>query len=341
MADIKCPSCGSPNVEQIDIDKYQCPYCGNTFSFRDSLNFPQQQQTQELKPKPLEDTPSYLMNGLCFCIPLVGIILYFIKKNEQPNCAKKYLTWSLIGIGLGVIISIIATIVAINFVTKDNYDVISTVISNEPVENKENNSLYPSSAQIKNNDSQNIIYKNGTRAIDMGLSVLWSDRNVGATSISDPGHLYSWGDSNWQDTDNKNKTIPSLDNISSSSYDIAKNELGDGWRMPTVDELIELKDNCSCLLKEDGPISYFELTSKINGNKIRIYLAGFSHFVSGEVKNVNKTGHIWSAEKLDKNNAKNLSIVKKGKIDISSYYAKGGISVRAVRSASAIHNGPY
>lgn len=32
MAEIKCPSCGSPNVEQIDTDKYQCPYCGKTFS---------------------------------------------------------------------------------------------------------------------------------------------------------------------------------------------------------------------------------------------------------------------------------------------------------------------
>lgn len=34
MADVKCPSCGSPNVEQIDVDKYQCPYCGATFNHR-------------------------------------------------------------------------------------------------------------------------------------------------------------------------------------------------------------------------------------------------------------------------------------------------------------------
>ncbi len=32
MAEVKCPSCGSPNVEQIDVDKYQCPYCGATFT---------------------------------------------------------------------------------------------------------------------------------------------------------------------------------------------------------------------------------------------------------------------------------------------------------------------
>lgn len=32
MTNIKCPSCGAPNVEQVDENKYQCPYCGAEFS---------------------------------------------------------------------------------------------------------------------------------------------------------------------------------------------------------------------------------------------------------------------------------------------------------------------
>lgn len=32
MKDLICPSCSSPNVEQIDTDRYQCPYCGEIFS---------------------------------------------------------------------------------------------------------------------------------------------------------------------------------------------------------------------------------------------------------------------------------------------------------------------
>ena len=32
MTELKCPSCGSSNVEQIDANRYQCPYCGNTFN---------------------------------------------------------------------------------------------------------------------------------------------------------------------------------------------------------------------------------------------------------------------------------------------------------------------
>lgn len=33
MTNIKCPSCGAPNVEQVDESKYQCPYCGAEFNY--------------------------------------------------------------------------------------------------------------------------------------------------------------------------------------------------------------------------------------------------------------------------------------------------------------------
>lgn len=107
MQEIKCPSCESSNVEQIDTDKYQCPYCGRTFT------------SQEVNPQPstfnnisndsseVDDNPGCLMNGLCFLIPLVGFILYFVKKEELPNCAKSYLTWAAIGVAIGVAINIL------------------------------------------------------------------------------------------------------------------------------------------------------------------------------------------------------------------------------------------
>lgn len=31
MQDLKCPSCGSPTVDQIDWNRFQCPYCGHIF----------------------------------------------------------------------------------------------------------------------------------------------------------------------------------------------------------------------------------------------------------------------------------------------------------------------
>lgn len=41
-----CPSCGSPNVELIERNKYQCPYCGTTFSGNNASTVP---------PTPLTD----------------------------------------------------------------------------------------------------------------------------------------------------------------------------------------------------------------------------------------------------------------------------------------------
>ena len=107
MANIKCPSCGSPNIEQIDVDKYQCPYCGKSFSYRDTVVSQQPQQTQVFEPEPIDDNPSFWMNVLCFCVPFVGIILYFVKKNEQPKCAKSYLTWALVSFGISIFFNII------------------------------------------------------------------------------------------------------------------------------------------------------------------------------------------------------------------------------------------
>lgn len=158
MAEIKCPSCGSPNIEQIDTDKYQCPYCGNTFSSRDTYAFQQPQQTQGLEQKTIEDDPNCLMNGLCFFIPLVGIILYFIKKNEQPNCTKKYLTWSLIGIGLGIFINIIVALASFDFssfYSKDDGG-ISSAISNEPNQSLPIVDTFSEPAEIRENNSSHL-----------------------------------------------------------------------------------------------------------------------------------------------------------------------------------------
>lgn len=112
MASVKfCPSCGSPNIEQIDEDEYQCPYCGKTFNNHNTVAPQQVQQTYMYNAEAMEDTPGCWMNGLCFLVPLVGFVLYFVKRNEQPNCAKSYLTWAAIGFGLDIVCDIIYEII--------------------------------------------------------------------------------------------------------------------------------------------------------------------------------------------------------------------------------------
>ena len=59
-------------------------------------------------------------------------------------------------------------------------------------------------------------------AVDLGLSVLWADRNLGATEPADCGGYY-----------------PSL-----KAQDTIKALLGDEWRLPTVKEMEELFHRC-------------------------------------------------------------------------------------------------
>ncbi len=86
-----CPSCGSPNVEQIDVDKYQCPYCGKTFSFRDSVISQQAQQNQESESKPTKNKGKIVMKNLgC----LVGTVLFctgmFISSYQKKGPDDAY-----------------------------------------------------------------------------------------------------------------------------------------------------------------------------------------------------------------------------------------------------------
>lgn len=62
-----------------------------------------------------EDKLGTPLTIISFCIPLVGIILYFVKKPTQPQSAKTACYAALIGIGLGILINIIAGLAGLSF----------------------------------------------------------------------------------------------------------------------------------------------------------------------------------------------------------------------------------
>lgn len=95
-------------------------------------------------------------------------------------------------------------------------------------------------------------------AVDLGLSVKWAACNLGATSPEEYGNYYAWGevetkaDYNFESYTHKKKysnndyylVLPDgLNDISGTKYDAASANLGNGWRMPTKLEFIELIDN--------------------------------------------------------------------------------------------------
>lgn len=59
---------------------------------------------------PKQDDLGIGLKIVSFCIPLVGAILYFVKKKEQPVAAKQACTWALVGVAVGIIINVIIAV---------------------------------------------------------------------------------------------------------------------------------------------------------------------------------------------------------------------------------------
>ena len=88
-----------------------------------------------------------------------------------------------------------------------------------------------------------------TRAVDLGLpsGLLWSSYNLGAENENEPGELFAWADpsgKSYNQSTYTNVVEASIDDISSTKYDIATMTLGNGWHMPNKLDFEELREEC-------------------------------------------------------------------------------------------------
>ena len=150
-------------------------------------------------------------------------------------------------------------------------------------------------------------------ALDLGLSVLWADRDLGATCPEDAGDFYAWGELEPKDTytwDNykfgnsaetmtKYTEVPS---ILAPEDDIAHVLLGGKWRMPTeaeVDELIFGDDRF--FKNEDATINGVKgyrirgISEDLEGKYIFFPFNGYA--ADGKVKQAGKEYCHWVAKK--------------------------------------------
>lgn len=102
-------------------------------------------------------------------------------------------------------------------------------------------------------------------AVDLGLSVLWADRNMGASDIADYGKLYSCPFSYWATGDAE---------YSGNKDDKAKNEWGGNWRIPSKAEIRELCEKCrkTIVTLSNGVVGLKFVGP--NGNSIVLPLSG-------------------------------------------------------------------
>lgn len=191
--------------------------------------------------------------------------------------------------------------------------------------------------------SGNVAKKIPEHAVDMGLSVMWSDCNVGALSASDYGDYFAWGEigvkenylrRTYQYSDSIRNDVCLFigDNISGTEYDVAHELWSDGWALPTMSHWRELVKNCIWQWTKLNQHNGYMVTSKINGNSIFFPASGCK--VETTVIEQGAFGYYWSASLNDETHLKGAQAFglyfNNGTVSVSYWYRHRGCPVRPV-----------
>ena len=190
------------------------------------------------------------------------------------------------------------------------------VTNNEPSEPKENNTalvvallglligcglflflaIYGSDYPVDDESEQGISTE---QKVDLGLSVCWAGWNVGASSPEGYGNYYAWGETTTKSSytessyqyHNGRNYVNIGSNISGTQYDVAREEWGGSWRMPTRAEFDELINRCTRTWTSYKGIDGYKVTGP-NGNSIFLPAAGGCD--GAEFKYWGSYGFYWS-----------------------------------------------
>lgn len=146
-------------------------------------------------------------------------------------------------------------------------------------------------------------------AVDLGLSVKWANRNIGASQPEQFGISFYWGETlNSESKDWHEFSLSTLinqgyiddNNNLSSSYDTAAQIWGSKWRMPTKDEFQELIDKCTWKNTIKNGVNVFLITGP-NSNVIYLPYASEVDYWSSSSSSANSyylnfySTHSWSS----------------------------------------------
>lgn len=142
--------------------------------------------------------------------------------------------------------------------------------------------LLCASPALATNDTNSCPPPKGVKMVDLGLSVKWADRNVGATSVDDYGQMFMWSSCN-SNIDNEykiNLVAPNKNtapvNICGTKFDAARMKWGAPWRLPSKKELKELANLCKWEWTEKDNTEGWLITGP-NGNSIYLPAAGWKN----------------------------------------------------------------
>lgn len=139
---------------------------------------------------------------------------------------------------------------------------------------------------------------NGHEYVDLGLpsGLLWATCNVGATAPEAYGNYYAWGDvktkSSYTSSNYSTYNLEITDISGNAQYDAATANWGGDWRMPTKDEVNELRNNCTWTWTTQNSVNGYNVEGP-NGNSIFLPAAGYYSYQS--FKDAGTRGFYWTS----------------------------------------------
>ena len=216
-------------------------------------------------------------------------------------------------------------------------------ISRKPKTNSTNTSRPKSSATpTYKKKAENKTFISGHEYVDLGLpsGLKWATCNVGASKPLEWGNYYSWSEVSPKyeysiDTYSPrflyiDKSFKIPDNITpNSGDDVARMNWGEPWRMPTVEDFVELIKYCTWKKVSLNGDVYWKITGPSNKHIL---------LPSGGTKQVrtfpfsNEYIFYWSANRdnYNSNQARMLTDFHKSEPYIDRYYRYYGALVRPV-----------
>ncbi len=168
---------------------------------------------------------------------------------------------------------------------------------------------------------------NGYSYVDLGLSVMWATCNVGATAPEGFGYYFAWGETKTKSNytaDNSATINKDFSGIGGDSrYDAARANWGGSWRLPTYDELEELKEKCDWTWTTVNGVKGYIVKNKVSGNCIFFPSKRYAGIYWSSTPETRLNSCAWALY-FDSN-----------KIDIDDIIRCNGCCVRPVRSLTS------
>ena len=143
----------------------------------------------------------------------------------------------------------------------------------------------------------------GHQWVDMGLpsGTRWATCNLDASSPSQPGKLYAWGEitskTTFSESNYKLKNV-NYDIAGDFAFDAATKNWGGGWRMPTAQEFGELVFYCDWKYEKEGGRWGVRFTSPTTKKSIFLPATGYKY--GNEHDNANTCGNYWTSTPVSK-----------------------------------------